>query len=53
MELPFELKEIHDVFHVSQRRQYIPDTEHVVNDKPIELMTDLNNDEQPIKILEL
>jgi hypothetical protein len=52
LELPPELKGIHDVFHVSQLRQYIPDPEHVINDKTIELKTDLNYDERPIKILE-
>jgi hypothetical protein len=52
LELPHELRGIHDVFHVSQLRQYISDPEHVINDKPIELKTDLNYDEQPIKILE-
>jgi hypothetical protein len=50
--LPAELQGIHDVFHVLQLRQYIADPSHVVNDEKIELTTDLNYDERPIKILE-
>jgi hypothetical protein len=52
LELPPEFKGMHNVFQVSQLRQYIPNPEHVINDKPIKLKTDLNYDEQSIKILE-
>jgi hypothetical protein len=50
--LPPELQGIHDVFHVSQLRQYLADPDHVVNDAEIELTTDLSYEERPIQILE-
>jgi hypothetical protein len=40
--LPLELQGIHDVFHVSQLRQYIVDPNHVVNDEAIKLTTNLS-----------
>jgi hypothetical protein len=52
LDLPSELRGIHDVFHVSQLRQYLRDLDHVVNDEPIELTPDLNYEERPIQILE-
>jgi hypothetical protein len=52
LELPAELQGIHDVFHVSQLRQYIADPSHVINDEKIELTTDLKYNERPLRILE-
>ncbi|KAL0536830.1 hypothetical protein IC582_025792 [Cucumis melo] len=37
LELPIELARIHDVFHVSMLRKYIPDPSHVLQDQPVEL----------------
>jgi hypothetical protein len=48
LDLPSELQGIHDVFHVSQLRQYIANPSHVVNDEYIELTADLSYNEQPI-----
>jgi hypothetical protein len=50
--LTLELQGIHDVFHVSQLRQYIEDADHVVNDEVIELTPDLSYDEKSIRTLE-
>jgi hypothetical protein len=50
--LPPELQGIHDVFHISQLRQYIMDSDHLVNDEVIELTPDLSYAERPIQILE-
>jgi hypothetical protein len=52
LELPQELQGIHNVFHVSQLRQYIVDPSHVVNNEDIELKTYLSYGERPIQILE-
>jgi hypothetical protein len=52
LDLPSKLRGIHNVFHVSQLRQYLADLDHVVNDEPIELMPDLSYEERLIQILE-
>jgi hypothetical protein len=50
--LPPEFQGIHDVFHVSQQRQYIANPEHVINDEAIDLMLDLSYVERLIQILD-
>jgi hypothetical protein len=52
LELPSELQGIHDVFCVSQLRQYIADPSHVVNNENIKLTANLNLDERLVQILE-
>ncbi|KAL4025962.1 hypothetical protein IC575_014368 [Cucumis melo] len=42
LELPIELARIHDVFHVSMLRKYIPDPSHVLQEQPVELKEDLS-----------
>jgi hypothetical protein len=37
--LPPGLANIHDVFHVSMLRKYIPDPSHVIKYKPLQLVT--------------
>ena len=43
---------IHDVFHVSQLRRYIPDPGHVISYQPLQLRENLTYVEEPIQILE-
>ena len=50
--LPRELERIHNVFHVSCLRKYIPDVSHVLEAQPVELKEDLSYEEQPVKILD-
>ncbi|CAL9006102.1 unnamed protein product [Prunus brigantina] len=50
--LPTELSRIHDVFHVSMLRKYMPDPSHVLEHQPVELNEDLSYDEQPVQILD-
>ncbi|XP_058189261.1 uncharacterized protein LOC131306851 [Rhododendron vialii] len=51
--LPTELARLHDVFHVSMLRKYVPDSTHMLNDKePMELKENLTYVEEPIRILE-
>ncbi|KAL0553594.1 hypothetical protein IC582_007494 [Cucumis melo] len=48
LELPIELARIHDVFHVSMLRKYIPDPSHVLQEQPVELKEDLSYVEEPV-----
>ncbi|XP_074287851.1 uncharacterized protein LOC141613007 [Silene latifolia] len=50
--LPVELSRIHDVFHVSLLRKYIPDVSHVIKMPPIEVRENLTYEEQPVQILD-
>ena len=51
LELPVELSRLHDVFHVSMLRKYMPDPSHVLTSEPMELAEDLTYVEQPVQIL--
>ncbi|XP_062119362.1 uncharacterized protein LOC133833121 [Humulus lupulus] len=50
--LPPSLSNVHDVFHVSLLRKYVPDPSHVLNYEPIEVEQDLTYEEKPVKILD-
>ncbi|KAA3460467.1 DNA/RNA polymerases superfamily protein [Gossypium australe] len=52
LELPSELKQMHDVFHVSMLRRYRSDPSHVVPVEEVELRPDLSYEEEPIQIFE-
>jgi len=49
--LPPTLHELHDVFHVSNLRLYIPDPSHVIQYEPLQLEKNLTYIEEPIRIL--
>ncbi|XP_016749007.1 uncharacterized protein [Gossypium hirsutum] len=51
LELPPELSQIHDVFHVSMLRRYRSDPSHVVVIEEIEVRPDLTFEEEPIQII--
>ena len=50
--LPPSLSRIHNVFHVSMLKKYIPDSSHVLDYKPLQLEGDLTYEECPIQILD-
>ncbi|GKU89641.1 hypothetical protein SLEP1_g3755 [Rubroshorea leprosula] len=50
--LPPNLSEVHNVFHVSMLRKYVPDLSHVIEHVPIQLREDLSYEEQPIRIVD-
>ncbi|XP_021718806.1 uncharacterized protein LOC110686493 [Chenopodium quinoa] len=52
LDLPNELERVHNVFHVSQIRKYIPDVTHVLQPETIEMDENLTYEERPIKILD-
>ncbi|KAL0537123.1 hypothetical protein IC582_026093 [Cucumis melo] len=49
--LPPSLSTVHDVFHVSMLRKYVPDPSHVVDYEPLEIDENLGYVEQPIEVL--
>jgi len=50
--LPPSLQGIHDVFHVSSLRKYVPDPDHVIRYEPLQVKENLTYVEEPIRILE-
>ena len=52
LELPLELSQIHNVFHISMLKKYIPDPSHILEAPPIELEEDLSFEVQPIAIVD-
>ena len=52
LELLSDLDCIHDVFHVSMLRKYIPDPSPVLTEKPVEIQENLTYEEEPVQILD-
>ena len=50
--LPPNLSHIHNVFHISVLRKYMPDPSHVLEYEPINVREDLSYEEQPVQILD-
>ena len=50
--LPPELASMHNVFHVSMLKKYVPDPSHVLSQEPVEVQTDLTYEEKPVRILD-
>jgi len=51
LDLPVELEHVHNVYHISQLRKYIPDPDHTIVSEPIEITEDLVHEDRPIQIL--
>ena len=52
LELPPELSRIHNVFHVSMLKKYVPDRSHILETPPMELEEDLSFKMQPVAIID-
>ena len=52
LKLPLELSRIHDTFHVSMLRKYIPDPSHVLREQPVQLKENLTYEEIPVQIVD-
>jgi hypothetical protein len=52
LELPPNLSQVHDVFHVSQLRRSFKDPIRAVDHEMLELQEDLSYQEYPIRILD-
>jgi hypothetical protein len=50
--LPPELAGVHNVFHVSMLRKYIPDPNHVIDYQLLDVSSDLSFEEKPIRIVD-
>ncbi|XP_062102974.1 uncharacterized protein LOC133813965 [Humulus lupulus] len=50
--LPPALSNVHDVFHISLLRKYIPNPSHVLNYEPLEVEQDITYEEKSIQILD-
>ena len=50
--LPPSLAGVHNVFHVSQLRRYVPDPSHVLQVEPLQVERDLTYRERPLRILD-
>ena len=48
LKLPLKLSRIHDTFHVSMLRKYIPDPSHVLREQPVQLKENLTYEEIPV-----
>jgi hypothetical protein len=53
LELPPQLSEVHDVFHVSQLKKFLRVLEEQLPMEYLDLRGDLTNSERPIKILNI
>ena len=52
LKLPPELSKIHDTFHVSMLRKYIPDPSHVLREQPVQLKENLTYEETLVQIVD-
>ena len=43
---------MHDVFHISQLKRYIPDERHVLEPERVQIDSSLTYEERPVKILD-
>ena len=52
LKLPPKLSRIHDTFHVSMLRKYIPDPSHVLREQPMQLKENLTYEETLLQIVD-
>ena len=52
LELSPGLEKIHDVFHVSMLKKYMPDPSYILKTPPVQLQGNLNFELQPVQILD-
>ena len=52
LKLPPDLSLIHDTFHVSMLRKYIPDPSHVLREQPVQLKENLTYEETLVQIVD-
>ncbi|KAJ0981394.1 hypothetical protein J5N97_009649 [Dioscorea zingiberensis] len=49
--LPPDLAQVHNVFHISMLRKYVPDPSHVIQHVPVEIQGDMSYEERPLEVL--
>lgn len=43
---------IHNVYHVSMLRKYVPNTSYILKDQPLEVQENLTYEEKPLLVLD-
>ena len=51
LDLPAVLKHVHNVFHISPLKKYVPNPNHVIMINPLEVIENLVYKERPVQIL--
>ncbi|XP_040987557.1 uncharacterized protein LOC121235261 [Juglans microcarpa x Juglans regia] len=49
--LPLALAGVHNVFHVSMLRKYVPDPTHIIDNEPLQIQEDKTYTEELVQIL--
>ena len=52
LNLLVELEYVHNMFHISKLRKYIPDINHAIVTEPIEVTKDIAYEECPVQIVD-
>jgi len=52
LDLPVQLEYVHNVFHISQLRKYVPDSNHAIIAEPVWVTENLAYEERPLQILD-
>ncbi|MCQ7926323.1 hypothetical protein NP234_24380 [Salmonella enterica] len=52
LELPVEMASVHNVFHVSMLKKYVPDASHVLKPQAVQIDENLSYEEKPVQILD-
>jgi hypothetical protein len=52
VELPPQFANIHNVFHISMLRKYVPDPSHVIQFEDLQVQEDLTVEERPVEIVD-
>ena len=52
LELPVEMASVHDVFHVSMLRKYVPNATHVLKPQAVQIDENLSYEEKPVRVLD-
>jgi len=52
LNLPIDLKHVHNIFHILQLRKYVLDPDHAFIIEAIEVTEDLAYEERPVHILD-
>ena len=50
--LPPSLVGVHDIFHISMLKKYLPDPSHIMELEPLQAKKDLSYEEYPVRIMD-